>query len=297
MKKETPHKSKFKRLKMALGLRHWEVVGILESLWLVTSLNAPAGDIGRLGDEDIAAEIEWDRDPRELIEALVATQWLDRDPDFRLVVHDWSDHVATWLKGSFAKHDKLFADQIAKQRVKQTFNGTSNDSAKQGAKQPETIKFEGAKHGAGDSASRARATEPNLTQPSLAQPQEPSSANADGERGEPSRRSNSAYTAAFERWYATYPRKVGKQEAASAFGRALPKFAASRGLSSAEALDLMCSVTLEFAKSPAGQAGTYTPHPATWLNQGRYDDDQKEWNQDDRRQKARVGAGQRYQGD
>src|SRR6476620_8160014 len=37
--------------------------------------------------------------------------------------------------------------------------------------------------------------------------------------------------------------------------------------------------TLAFARSPAGNRGNLTPHPATWFNQGRYDDNPTEWEQ------------------
>lgn len=67
--------------------------------------------------------------------------------------------------------------------------------------------------------------------------------------------------------YAEYPRKVGRQAALKAIRRAMrdhdPEW-------------LLARVRL-FAASPDGQAGQYTPHPATWFNAGRYDDDDREW--------------------
>jgi hypothetical protein len=42
-----------------------------------------------------------------------------------------------------------------------------------------------------------------------------------------------------------------------------------------------------FAVSPAGRAGQYTPHPATWFAQARFDDDPAEWSRE------REGNGQR----
>jgi len=40
-----------------------------------------------------------------------------------------------------------------------------------------------------------------------------------------------------------------------------------------------------FATSPAGQAGKFTPHPATWFNGGRYEDDDAEWARDEKDEK------------
>lgn len=110
------------------------------------------------------------------------------------------------------------------------------------------------------------------------------------------------YTASFERWYSHYPKKVAKAEAAAALPRALTKIAMIRNVHRNDALDWLCEVTERFAKSPKGM-GQFVPHPATWLNSGRYDDDPEEWNRDGNsgggsrnQQQSRVGPGQRYRG-
>ena len=71
MKTQAIQSVKFLRLKRRLRLAHWQCVGILESLWLITQTNAPRGDIGRLSNEDIAAMLEWPDDADELVNALV----------------------------------------------------------------------------------------------------------------------------------------------------------------------------------------------------------------------------------
>lgn len=121
MKVGTTELVKFLKLKRALGLSHFATVGLLESTWMFALKNAPRGDIGRHSNEDIACMIEWDGDPDELIDALVKYQWFDRHPDYRLVIHDWSDHAPKWLKGNVASHGKQFADTPApaKQRAEQ----------------------------------------------------------------------------------------------------------------------------------------------------------------------------------
>ena len=95
MKAGTESKAKFKKLQRRLGLRQWQCVGLLESVWQVTARDAPRGDIGRLSNEDIAATIEWEGDENELVATLVATGWLDECDTHRLVVHDWHDHCPT----------------------------------------------------------------------------------------------------------------------------------------------------------------------------------------------------------
>lgn len=148
MKKETLSKSKFRVLKRRLGKPLCVVVGVLETLWLTTQIDAVAGDIGKLSNEEIAAALEWDGDADELIQTLVDCGWLDEDDECRLVVHDWSEHVPTYIANAFKRHGKRFANEGAKQPAKQ--------GAKQGAKQPP-------KHDAKDPA-------PNLTKPNLTKP-------------------------------------------------------------------------------------------------------------------------------
>lgn len=74
--------------------------------------------------------------------------------------------------------------------------------------------------------------------------------------------------------YRAYPRKVGKKYALAKIQEALISLYKETGQDS---FSFLIERTRMFANSPAGKAGTYTPHPATWYNQGRYLDDPKEW--------------------
>jgi len=90
----------------------------------------------------------------------------------------------------------------------------------------------------------------------------------------------SPYPQAFETWWSVYPRKVGKRKAFAAWKIAVGELS-GRFLhvekSNQHAADYLTELTATFADSPKGNAGSYTPHPTTWLNQGRYDDDPAEW--------------------
>lgn len=119
MKAGTTELLKFKKLCMRLNLRQWEAVGILESLWMITAKNAPQGDIGKFSNDDIAIALDWSGDAEQLVSALVDCGWIDRDDDFRLLIHGWSEHCPTYIKGNNAKHGKMFADKVAKQAAKQ----------------------------------------------------------------------------------------------------------------------------------------------------------------------------------
>ena len=74
-----------------------------------------------------------------------------------------------------------------------------------------------------------------------------------------------------EEIYFSYPRKVGKGVAIKAIEKALKKVD----------FNFLLERTKEFAKSDSGQNGKFTPHPATWYNQERYNDDPAEWNREE----------------
>lgn len=127
MKMTAPQSLKFSKLKRRLAIPHWQAVGLLESVWLFTQVNAPAGDIGKHANDDIAAGLEWSGSADDLINALVECGWLDWCEVNRIVVHDWQDHVPKYLKGAMAKNGKEFVNVKAKQPAK---------PRKQPAKQP-----------------------------------------------------------------------------------------------------------------------------------------------------------------
>lgn len=93
MKRGTPDHPKVVMLMEALGLPLYAAVGILELLWHWTARFARRGDVGRYPDSLIARGVGWDREPSELVQALIRTGWLDENPEHRLVVHDWNRHA------------------------------------------------------------------------------------------------------------------------------------------------------------------------------------------------------------
>lgn len=70
--------------------------------------------------------------------------------------------------------------------------------------------------------------------------------------------------------YAAYPRKVGKADALKAIAKALKTKPA------AELLAAVNAYAVAMADWPEGER-QFIPHPATWFNGGRYDDDPATW--------------------
>lgn len=77
----------------------------------------------------------------------------------------------------------------------------------------------------------------------------------------------SPYSPLFERWYATYPRKVGKGAAFKAFERA-------RKAKTLPDIDELVQITERYAIFAKTLDPQFIPHPSTWLNEARYDDEQ-----------------------
>ena len=75
--------------------------------------------------------------------------------------------------------------------------------------------------------------------------------------------STAAPSKEFDQFWATYPRKVGKEAARKAYAKAMTKTTQARIMQSVE--DLRIRV--------AGKDPNFTPHPSTWLNEGRWDDE------------------------
>lgn len=128
MKRSAIGHRKFKKLRLLLELREYAIVGLLECLWHLTARETPRGDIGRISDEDIALALDWDRDPAELIEALVSAGWLDRHAEHRLVVHDWHEHADDAVKKYITRNHLTFAS-LPVSRPVQTCSDTSGPVA------------------------------------------------------------------------------------------------------------------------------------------------------------------------
>lgn len=72
-----------------------------------------------------------------------------------------------------------------------------------------------------------------------------------------------SYTDEFEAWWKTYPRRVGKGAAAKAYTKALKLIDREQ----------LTAVTERYVKSVDGSDEKFIPHPATWLNEHRFNDE------------------------
>lgn len=101
MKRGTTGHWKILNLAMELKIEPYAAVGICCCMWEWVGNSLMTGNIGKADDAMIAHQIGWTKKPSVLIEALVKCGLLDRHPEHRLIVHDWSEHaddgVHTWM--------------------------------------------------------------------------------------------------------------------------------------------------------------------------------------------------------
>ena len=109
MKREATSKAKFALLARRIG--RLVAAGALELTWHFTAMNRPQGDIGNgFTDEEIESLIGWEGESGKLIEAMIATGWIDRHPTARLVVHGWSEHAEDGVHTMLARRRQRFID-------------------------------------------------------------------------------------------------------------------------------------------------------------------------------------------
>ena len=137
MKHSATQSVKFSRLKRRLSWPTYQVIGLLEGIWLFAACNAQDGAIGRRHtDEDILAYLELPAGAPCPIQTMAETGWLDRCEINRLVVHDWAEHCPRWIQGAMARHGKQFASvTLAKDPAKQTATEPAKQDAEQTALQ------------------------------------------------------------------------------------------------------------------------------------------------------------------
>lgn len=83
-------------------------IGYLHCLWWWCMDYAPDGDLSGHDSEDIAVACDWDGDPDEIIEHLVASGFIDRDGDV-LAVHDWDCYGGAVLAGREGNRERAKA--------------------------------------------------------------------------------------------------------------------------------------------------------------------------------------------
>jgi len=108
--------------------------------------------------------------------------------------------------------------------------------------------------------------------------------------GPKKRKTKHDYSPHFLAFYDAYPRSVGIAPAYKAWKLAGSHLVADASMKRAEAVKFLLEAAEAFAESRSGQMGRKTPHPATWPNAGRYEDDRADWDLSDEPEPEGTGS-------
>lgn len=235
---------KLSRLARELHIGRPQAIGHLCCLWLWTLDYAPDGRLSAFTSTEAAVGAEWTGKPEEFLQALKSAGWIDEDGN----IHDWEKYGGKLLK-------KREADKNRKREAKNLLPDESIHTYEEDSFPSEFQRNSNGKREDSE-VDKIRIDKKTL----------------DKKKEKDSRSPEFADWA--ENLYSAYPRKVGKASAIRAISNALKRNELT--------YEQMLEKVNAFAASPAGNAGNYTPHPATWFNAARYLDDPAEWDRRER---------------
>lgn len=91
---------KRKRFRMILG--DPGATDYLIDLWLTAAEDRPEGLLTDWDEIDIALSCGWEGEPKQLVDALVKSKWLDVQDDGTYALHDWKEHQG-WASNANAR--------------------------------------------------------------------------------------------------------------------------------------------------------------------------------------------------
>jgi hypothetical protein len=95
----------------------------------------------------------------------------------------------------------------------------------------------------------------------------------------------------FQEFYTAYPRHTARPAAEKAYVKVVAALA-KRGMAEPAAATFLMDRVKAFAESDVGRGDIqFVPHPATWLNQGRFDDDPAGWQRQSQNGNGNDGNG------
>ena len=242
---ELRHHPKASRLSRFCGIPLAQAIGHLHIFWWSALDYAQDGDLSALDDEEIAALAGWDGDAVAFVEALNKAGFIDKAGG-GYAIHDWGEYAG-----------RLIDDRERKREQDRERARTYRDRQKE---RHATVTHDGkSRHATIAQGEKTREDKTKADESREATPLPPSSGGiADGD--EPMEQSG------FDRFWGEYPKKQGKGAALKAWSRIRPgKVLVAKILNVVE--------QSKHSEQWRRDNGQFIPNPATWLNQGRWDDE------------------------
>lgn len=171
------------------------------------------------------------------------------DAEFGRLCRSLIDYSETGTPIALCGNERFYAERVMMQedRFKESYEGMAERSRKNGAK------------GGRPKGNKENPEKPRQTQNNLDKPRGTQKTQTETE----TEYKHSHARDAFDAWWAGYPKKVGKEAARKAFAKVKAP------------LDTLVAAVEAQKKSEQWQKenGRFIPNPATWLNQGRWEDE------------------------
>ncbi len=226
------------------------MLGLLTSFWLWALDNAPSGSLGGISNRMIARAAQWNGSPDIFVEAMANAGLLDEANGGELEIHDWYEYAGKLI-------DQREAEKNRSKRRRAAAAASTSDDRRTTAGQA----VDGTADDQKKTAGRVKQTRPKQSRPEQTRETEgdlPPSPQTEAKADAQEHR--------FVEFWEQYPKKVGKKAAQTSWKRLKPDAALfehiMQAIASAKASDQWNR-----------EGGRFIPNPATWLNQGRWDDE------------------------
>lgn len=223
------------------------MLGLLISFWLWALDNAPTGSLEGINNRMIARAAQWSGDPDSFVAAMAHASLLDEKNPGEMEIHDWYEYAGKLIDQREAekrrsRRRRAAAGAAATSDDQRTTDGQPTDDQKK-------------------TVGRVDQTIPDQTIPKKSTPDKgdiPPTPPADPKPDAQERR--------FAEFWAEYPKKVGKKAALTSWKRLKPD---------AELFERIMQAVIIAKRSEqwSREGGRFIPNPATWINQGRWDDE------------------------
>ena len=224
-----------------LDIEPAHALGLIVSFWLWAIDNAPSGSLEGISNRMIARAAEWSGNADEFVDALKTANFLD-ETGTGLELHDWKEYTGSLIdkretekQRSRNRRAEAKKNKLEEQQTTavQTADATQTDQQKT-AGRVEYSRVEYSRDIIGGNNT--------LHTPQSAQDQR------------------------FDLFWTAYPKKVGKAAAKKSWNKVKPNGELFEKIM--EAID-----AAKRSEQWLRENGRFIPNPATWLNQGRWDDE------------------------
>lgn len=234
---------KTRKLSRLLGISVPAAVGHLHGLWYWALSYAQDGVISRFDAEEISDAVLWDGDPQAFVDALVSSGYADSTQE-GIELHDWYEYAGKLMD---KRECQKVQARLRKQRQRTQQETEIADSSDHVTRDTcVTVRDMSRCH--------APTNQPTNNNPPIAP------------KGESDAQKRDIQEQRFTEFWRRYPKKVGKAAALKAWKKIHPD------------ADLFSQILRKIDEATSCEqwqrdGGRFIPNPATWLNQGRWDDE------------------------